>query len=104
MFKASINWLHFGVLRLHVAEEMVAPRPDCAIPKMSSKVVRQHQNAGPEMRPFSVGHYAASDCHGYSAVPASLHIRQLILSREVRRDELRAFLLCFRMAVINMTY
>ena len=52
MFKASINWLH-GVLRLHVAEEMVAPRPDCAIPKMSSKVVRQHQNAGPKMRPFS---------------------------------------------------
>ena len=53
MFKASINWLHFGVLRLHVAEEMVALRPDCAIPKMSSKVVRQHQNAGPKMRPFS---------------------------------------------------
>ena len=53
MFKASINWLHFGVLRLHVAEEMVAPRPDCATPKMSSKVVRQHQNAGPKMRPFS---------------------------------------------------
>ena len=39
--------------KLHVAEEMVAPRPDCAIPKMSSKVVRQHQNAGPKMRPFS---------------------------------------------------
>ena len=52
MFKASINWLHFGVLRLHVAEEMVALRPDCAIPKMSSKVVRQHQK-GPKMRPFS---------------------------------------------------
>ena len=33
VFKASINWLRFGVLRLHVAEEMVAPRPDCAIPK-----------------------------------------------------------------------
>ena len=44
---------NFGVLQLHVAEEMVAPRPDCAIPKMSSQVVRQHQNAGPKMRPFS---------------------------------------------------
>ena len=32
---------------------MVAPRPDCAIPKMSLKVVRQHQNAGSKMRPFS---------------------------------------------------
>ena len=35
------------------SEEMVASRPDCAIPKMSSTVVRQHQNAGPKMRPFS---------------------------------------------------
>ena len=35
--------------------------------------------------------YAASDCHGYGAVHACLHIRQMVLSREVRRDELRAF-------------
>ena len=38
---------------MHLAEEMVAPRPDCTIPKTSSKVARRHQNAGPKMRPFS---------------------------------------------------
>ena len=38
---------------MHLAEEMVAPRPDCTLPKTSSKVARRHQNAGPKMRPFS---------------------------------------------------
>ena len=53
VFKTSSNWLHFGVIRMHLAEEMVAPRPDCTLPKTSSKVARRHQNAGPKMRPFS---------------------------------------------------
>ena len=42
-----------GVIRMHLAEEMVAPRPDCTLPKTSSKVARRHQNARPKMRPFS---------------------------------------------------
>ena len=59
MFKASINWLHFGVLRLHVAEEMVAPRPDCAIPKIS-RVFAARSNGSFESTGSVVSAFAAA--------------------------------------------
>ena len=70
-------------------------RPDCAIPKMSSKVVRQH----PKMRPFSeLGKYANTQRHQKRVrIPGSFlrSLLTLFLNSQLQKSDYR-FSFCLR--------